>query len=120
MLEVGPTRGRLEVVADQVSSPTVTRDLAAALVEVVERGRYGTVHRTNQGHCSRADLARAVFELADLDVEVVDTTSARLARPAPRPSWSVLDDRHARTQGLTDLPHWRGGLARLLAELGAT
>jgi dTDP-4-dehydrorhamnose reductase len=120
MLERGPTRGRLEVVADQVSSPTVTRDLATAIVEVVERGRYGTVHRANHGHCSRADLARAIFELGDVDVEVVDITSARLGRPAPRPTWSVLDDRHARTQGLTELPHWRDGLARLLAELGVT
>jgi dTDP-4-dehydrorhamnose reductase len=119
MLEHGATRGRLEVVSDQVSSPTVTRDLAAAIVEVITHGRYGTVHRTNEGRCSRADLARAIFELTDRDVEVVDTTSARLDRPAARPTWSVLDDRHARTQGLTPLPHWRDGLARLLAELGA-
>lgn len=119
MLELGASRDRIEVVADQVSSPTVTRDLATAIVEVVTQGRYGTVHRTNQGRCTRAELARAVFELAGMDVEVVDTTSARLSRPAPRPTWSVLDDRHARTQGLTDLPHWRDGLRRLLAELGA-
>jgi dTDP-4-dehydrorhamnose reductase len=61
-----------------------------------------------------------VFELADLNVEVVDTTSARLGRPAERPTWSVLDDRHARTQGLPELPHWRDGLARLLTELHVT
>jgi dTDP-4-dehydrorhamnose reductase len=119
MLELGATRDRIEVVTDQVSSPTVTRDLAAATVEVVAHGQYGTVHRTNQGRCTRADLARAVFELAGLDVEVVDTTSVRMARPAPRPTWSVLDDRHARTQGFSELPHWRDGLRRLLLELGA-
>lgn len=119
MLELGATRDRVEVVTDQVSSLTVTRDLAAAIVDVIAHGRYGTVHRTNQGRCSRAALARAIFAEAGMDVEVVDTTSARLARPAARPAWSVLDDRHARTQGLADLPHWRDGLQRLLEELGA-
>ncbi len=119
MLELGASRDRIEVVADQVSSPTVTRDLATAIVEVVAQGRHGTVHRTNRGRCTRADLARAVYELAGMDIEVVETTSARLSRPAPRPTWSVLDDRHARTQGLSDLPHWHDGLRRLLAELGA-
>ncbi|MFP4149126.1 MAG: dTDP-4-dehydrorhamnose reductase [Nitriliruptoraceae bacterium] len=118
LLELGEHRDRLEVVTDQVGAPTVTRDLATAIVEVIAHGRYGTVNRTNQGWCSRADLARAVFELAGLDVEVIDATSARLTRPAPRPAWSVLDDRHARTQGLSDLPHWRDGLRRLLQELG--
>ncbi|MFP4310735.1 MAG: dTDP-4-dehydrorhamnose reductase [Nitriliruptoraceae bacterium] len=104
LLELGEHHDRLEVVADQVGAPTVTRDLATAIIEVIAHGRYGTVHRTNQGRCSRADLARAVFALAGLDVEVVDTISARLTRPARRPSWSVLDDRHARTQGSATCP----------------
>ena len=122
MLRLGRERGQVSVVTDQVGSPTFTRDLAVAIREVVDAGiatgRYGTVNRTNAGRCSWFELAEAVFELAGLDVEVAPTTSAAFARPAARPEWSVLDDRHARTQGLSPLPHWRDGLARMLGELG--
>ena len=117
MLKLGAEHGRVRVVTDQVGSPTFTRDLAAAIREVTDAGRYGTLHRTNTGSCSWFELATAVFELSGMDVEVAPTTSAEFARPAPRPAWSVLDDRHARTQGLSALPHWRDGLARMLAEL---
>ena len=118
MLRLGAEHGRVRVVTDQVGSPTFTGDLAVAIREVTDSGRFGTLHRTNAGHCSWFDLATAVFELAGMDVEVAPTTTAGFARPAPRPDWSVLDDRHSRTQGLSALPHWRDGLARMLAELG--
>jgi dTDP-4-dehydrorhamnose reductase len=117
MLGLGRGRDRVEVVDDQVGSPTYTRDLAAAIREVAVSGRYGTVHRTNAGRCSWHELAVAVFELAGLEVEVVPTTSDAFQRPAARPAWSVLDDRHATASGLSPLPHWRDGLARLLEEL---
>lgn len=118
MLRLGRERGQVSVVTDQVGSPSFTRDLAVAVREVVEAELYGTVNRTGVGQCSWFELAEAVFELAGLDVEVAPTTSAAFGRPAARPEWSVLDDRHARTQGLSPLSHWRDGLARLLSELG--
>jgi dTDP-4-dehydrorhamnose reductase len=119
MLRLGEERDELDVVDDEVGSPTFTRDLASAIRELAGTGRYGTVHLTNQGTCSWYELACAAFELAGVEVEVRRTTAARFARPAPRPSWSVLSDRHARTTGLSPLPPWRDGLARLVAELEA-
>ncbi len=118
MLRLGLEHGQVSVVTDQVGSPSYTRDLAASIRELVETRRYGTINRTGAGRCSWFELAEAVFELAGLDVEVAPTTSAAFGRPAARPEWSVLDDRHARTQGLSVLPHWRDALARLVAELG--
>ncbi len=118
MLRLADERDRVEVVDDQIGSPTYTRDLAAAIREVAASGRYGTVHRTSDGRCSWFELASTLFELAGIDVAVEPMKSDRLRRPAARPSWSVLDGRHARSSGLSDLPHWRDGLERLLAELG--
>ena len=118
MLRVGREQGRARVVDDQIGSPTVTRDLAAAIRELAVTGRYGTYHRTNAGRCSWFDLAAATFELAGLDVELEPMKSDELDRPAPRPAWSVLSDRHSMLAGLRPLPDWRDGLARLLDELG--
>lgn len=118
MLQVGRERGRADVVDDQVASPTFARDLAVAVREVAVSGRYGTWNRTNRGTCSWFELAQAVFEQAGLDVHLTRIGSQELDRPAPRPRYSVLSDLHATACGLASLPHWRDGLAALLAELG--
>jgi dTDP-4-dehydrorhamnose reductase len=118
MLRLGHEGRPVRVVDDQVGSPTATPDLAAAIRELAVSGRFGTWHRTNRGTCSWFELAQAVFELADLEVDLAPQPSRALERPAPRPSWSVLDDRHATLAGLTPLRHWREALARVLDSLG--
>ncbi|MDX1658050.1 MAG: dTDP-4-dehydrorhamnose reductase [Nitriliruptorales bacterium] len=120
MLRVGRERGEATVVDDQVGSPTFTRDLAAAIRELAVSGRYGTYHRTNSGECSWFDLAAATYELAGVDVELHRMSSDDLDRPAPRPAYSVLSNRHAVLSGLMTMPHWRDGLRRMLTELGET
>lgn len=119
MLELADRGGPVRVVDDQFGSPTFTADLAPALRELAASDRYGTWHRTNAGHTSWHDLAAAVFELADRDVDLGPQPSSALDRPAPRPPWSVLDATHATTAGLQAMPTWRDGLADLLVELGA-
>lgn len=117
MLRVGREQGTARVVDDQVGSPTFTRDLAAALREVAVSGRHGTWNRTNTGSCSWYELAATIYELAEVDVDLSPMSSDELDRPAPRPAYSVLSDRHATAAGLTPLPHWRDGLAAMLDEL---
>lgn len=118
MLRVGRERGEARVVDDQVGSPTFTRDLSAAIRELAMSGRFGTYHRTNSGVCSWYDLAAATYDLAGVDVDLRRMSSDELDRPAARPSYSVLSDRHSVLSGLREMPHWRDGLARLLVELG--
>jgi dTDP-4-dehydrorhamnose reductase len=118
MLRVGKEQGSARVVNDQVGSPTFTRDLAASLRRLSVSGRFGTYHRTNSGQCSWFDLAAATYELAGVEVDLQPMSSDELDRPAPRPSYSVLSDRHATLAGLAPLPPWREGLRDLLDELG--
>lgn len=120
MLRLARERGEVAVVDDQVGSPTCTRDLAAAIVELAHSDRYGTWNRTGSGWCSWYELAAAVFELSDIEVELTPQPSSALDRAAPRPAWSVLDATHAEGCGLLVLPHWRDGLERLLAEMAGT
>jgi dTDP-4-dehydrorhamnose reductase len=120
VLRRGRESGEVSVVDDQRGCPTFTRDLAAAIDELVASGRYGTVHRTNTGICSRFELAEAAVELAGADVVVHRRSTTDAPGEAPRPAWSALDPMHAVASGLAALPSWRDGLARLLDELAGS
>ncbi len=114
------TRGRegraLEVVDDQMGIPTYTADLAGKLVEVVERGGFGTYHITNTGQCSWYDFACKILELSKIDnVSLKAIKSWELARPARRPSFSVLDNLLLRLEGLSPLRDWEEALREYLS-----
>jgi dTDP-4-dehydrorhamnose reductase len=83
--------GPVEVVDDQVGSPTYVADLADALLQVAEDGVPGPIlHAANEGAVSRFEQARAVFEECGADAaRVLPVSSAKNPRPAPRPSYSV-------------------------------
>ncbi|QBI20300.1 dTDP-4-dehydrorhamnose reductase [Egibacter rhizosphaerae] len=119
MLRLGRERDRVEVVTDQVGTPTFAFDLAEAIRQLTVTRRYGTFHVTNAGACTWFDYAEAIFEEAGLDVEVAPTTAAAFGAPAPRPANSRLEGRHAAMAGLGALPHWRDGLRRLVRALEA-
>jgi len=118
MLRLADGGGPVRVVDDQTGSPTTTRDLAAAVRALAVSGRHGTVHLVNEGAATWFDVAAAVFALAQREVDLAPQSSSTIARPAPRPAWSVLDTTHARTSGIGPLPHWHDALGRLLDELG--
>lgn len=117
MLRLGAERDRLEVVDDQTGAPTFAFDLAPALRALAASGRYGTYHLTNTGQCTWYELAGAIFEDAGLSVELAPTDTASFGAPAPRPAFSVLDNRMAGLVGLPPLPHWRDSLRTLLTRL---
>lgn len=110
--------GTVDVVADQVGSPTYRGDLAGALLEVAEGAISESIlHAANGGETSRFEQARAVFELLGADpdrVRPVDT--GRHPRPAPRPPYSALSGRRSAEAGLTPLRPWRDALAAALAD----
>ncbi|MDT5129944.1 MAG: dTDP-4-dehydrorhamnose reductase [Mycobacterium sp.] len=109
--------GTVDVVADQIGSPTFVGDLVGALLEAAD----GTIsepvlHAANGGEASRFEQARAVFELLGADparVRPIDTD--RHPRPAPRPPYSALSGGRSAAAGLTPLRPWRDALASALA-----
>lgn len=105
-------RRTVDVVDDQIGSPTYAADLAAALLELAATPTAPRVlHATNTGTASWFDLARAVFAEIGADPERVrPCDSTAFARPAARPAYSVLSDRTWRAAGLTPLRDWRAAL----------
>ena len=118
MLRAARERGSLRVVADQWGSPTWTGHLAPALVRLVERGVLGTFHLTNSGSTTWCGFAEAILEEAGIEVPVEPIPTADYPTPAPRPAYSVLDNRAWRRLGEAPLPSWRSGLRAYLAERG--
>lgn len=118
ILRLGRERPVLSFVDDRFGSPTTTADLALGIRRLVDTGVHGTTHLTNSGTASWYDLAVAVVELADLPARVERRATQLGERPAPRPSWSVLDGARAAALGVGPLPHWRVALAQLLEQLG--
>ena len=91
ILRAVETRPQLSVVNDQIGSPTYTRDLAAAIRDLVTKDARGIVHITNVGICSWFDFAREILAQSGRgSVPVHSITTDQSARPARRPHYSVL------------------------------
>ena len=109
-------RGPLDVVDDQVGSPTWTGDLADALLALAEGRTPGTFHVANGGAVSRCDFARAILEEAGKDPSRVRAVATKDAapRPAARPLYAPLDGVAWRDAGFDTLPDWRDALKRAM------
>jgi dTDP-4-dehydrorhamnose reductase len=110
MLRLAKEGKRLPVVTDQVCTPSYTVDVATGAAELIGKERFGLYHLTNAGATTWYDFARTIFEMSGVKVDLVETTSAALARPARRPSYSVL------ATALPPLRSWRDALAGYLKE----
>jgi dTDP-4-dehydrorhamnose reductase len=109
----------LKMVADQRLQPTFTADLAAALVEAVDRDVSGVLHLTASGACSWFDFTRAIMDIAavDVDIEPVQTTSGGPGS-VDRPLNGVLARPRADALGLTPLRSWREALEDYMGRAG--
>ncbi|MCL4836587.1 MAG: NAD(P)-dependent oxidoreductase [Thermoanaerobaculia bacterium] len=106
---------RIAVVDDQAGAPTYAPHLAAAILDLLERGAEGIVHYRDREPVTWAGFARAVFEEWLPEVEIVPVTTAEVPRPAPRPAYSVLDvAKVERILGRKVAP-WRLGLVEHLS-----
>ena len=110
MLKLAETHKELNVVGDQFGSPTSTRDLAKAIIALIDTEYYGTFHGTCEGECSWYDFACKIFELKEIDVKVNKVTSEEFVRPAKRPKFSVLDNFMLKLYGLNSFRNWEEAL----------
>lgn len=117
MLRLERERDTVDVVADQIGSPTWVVDLADALIKLgTSDVPCGVLHYVNTGQASRFGLAREVFRLADADPQrVYPVDSAAFPRRARRPAWSVLSTQAWVAAGLGRPRPWPDALAAALA-----
>ena len=117
MLRLAETKKKLNVVNDQIGSPTYTPDLARLLADMTASEKFGIYHATNESFCSWADFVREIFKQAGLDVEVDGVPTIEYPTPARRPFNSRLSKKSLNEAGFDRLPPWEDALKRYLVEL---
>lgn len=110
MLELGQRGQEINVVGDQYGSPTSTKDLAYAIINLMETEHYGTFHGVCKGQCSWYDLAVKIFQLRGMDVVVKQVTSKEFPALAKRPKYSVLENFMLDLYGLNEFRDWEEAL----------
>jgi len=120
MLRLGKERDSLNVVCDQVGSPTYTADLAPLLCEIALSDKFGIYHATNEGTCSWAEFAQEIFRQAELSVNVNPIPTSEYPTKATRPLNSRLDKTCLVEAGFNPLPHWAESLKQYVSALSVS
>ena len=119
MIKLSDKYRELNVVDDQIGSPTYTVDLSKLLVDMAHTNKYGTYNATNTGYCTWAEFAEEIFNTCGLDVKVNHVSTdeyfkgkAHTTRPVnSKFNWSKLEE-----NGFTKLPEWQDALRRYIKE----
>jgi dTDP-4-dehydrorhamnose reductase len=115
ILKLAASRPALDVVNDQRGSPTYAVDLAPAIVQLCRKNATGIVHVTNAGDCTWFEFAGEIIQSAGLATTLRPVSSLQMARPAPRPAYSVLSPTRLHALGI-EMPSWHDALRRYLEQ----
>ena len=126
MLRLGKERPSLNVVFDQIGTPTNARDLAKTVLKIIQKVNNqevspeilrGVFHYSNEGVTSWYDFTKAIFEIREIDCQVNPIESSQYPTPAARPPFSVLNKQKIRDVFGIEILHWRDSLKAVLKEL---
>lgn len=120
ILRLASERTEINVVSDQVGSPTYAGDLAAAIVAIMdseERIEHeGIYHYSNEGVCSWYDFAAEIVRLSGKECRVKPVTTADYPTKTQRPAYSVLDKSKIKKTFGIEIPEWKDALAKMMNE----
>ncbi len=124
MLRLGTERKQLHVIFDQVGTPTLARDLAQAIISIIQQTSTdacefipGIYHYSNEGVCSWYDFATEIMSIAQLDCQVNPLESKDYPTPVARPHYSVLNKSKIKTTFNLSIPYWKTSLTACIKEL---
>lgn len=120
MRRLGGEKSELNVVADQIGTPTFAADLADAIVKIIPQmtvENSGIYHFTNEGVCSWYDFATEIMKLSNLDCIVNPIKTEQYPTPAARPFYSVLDKDKIKSVFGINIKHWKDSLIKCINQL---
>ena len=122
MMRLTAEREQLNVVFDQVGTPTYAGDLALAIFTIIEGGFYngneGVYHFSNEGVCSWYDFATEIaIASGNINCKVNPCHSNEFPSPVKRPSFSVLDKTKIKNTFGIEVPHWRDSMLYCIKRL---
>lgn len=119
MLKLGAERDELNIIADQIGTPTYAIDLANAILAIIKSGKtaYGVYHYSNEGVTSWYDFAQGIFELSDTVVKLFPIPTSKYPTRAVRPKFSVMDKTKIKETFELEIPYWRDSLSVCINQL---
>ncbi len=113
MLRLAGERDSVGVVDDQTGTPTNTNDLAEALIKIIVSGKkeYGIYHYSNEGQATWYDLAKKIFEINNIAIDLRPIPTTAYPTPAKRPEYSVLDKSKLKRVFGLEINNWDVALA---------
>ena len=120
MRKLGAEKESINVVADQIGTPTYAGDLADAIVKILPQMNLktrGIYHFTNMGVCSWYDFAHEIMDLSGLQCRVNPIKTTEYPTRAKRPYYSVLDKSDIINTFGVEIPYWKDSLKKCIAEL---
>jgi dTDP-4-dehydrorhamnose reductase len=129
MLRLGKERDSLNVIFDQIGSPTYATDLAQAILEMLnsellmlneantdstQNSAFKIYHYSNEGVCSWYDFAKAIFELSEIHCQVNPIETKDYPTPAQRPHYSLLNKTKFKQDSGVQISYWKDALRHCL------
>mgnify|MGYP000572001797 CR=1 FL=1 len=119
MQRLGKDRQTLNVIFDQVGTPTWAGDLATVILEIlsqIEKGgkQSGLYHYSNEGIASWYDFAVEIMQISGIDCKVYPIETKEYPTPAPRPAYSVLNKAKIKKDFQLEIPHWKESLKKCI------
>ncbi len=113
MLRLAREKKELNVVSDQVGTPTYAHDLAKTILDILPKIKNKDVeiyHYSNDGKCTWYDFAKAIFEIKGISIMVNPIPTSAYPTPAKRPKYSMLDKTKIKGKYQMEIPHWKDSL----------
>ena len=117
MQRLGKERNELNIIDDQIGSPTYTADLAPLLVDMMEIDKYGVYHATNEGFCSWYQFANEIFKQSNIQVKTNPILTNQYPTLAKRPINSKMSKAKLIENNFQLLPNWKQALDDYLLRL---
>nr|WP_257788334.1 dTDP-4-dehydrorhamnose reductase [Clostridium saccharoperbutylacetonicum] len=116
MIKLGKEKKEIDVVCDQIGSPTYSVDLANFICELIQTDKYGIYHATNEGFCSWADLAEKALEIEKIECKIKRVLATSYKSAARRPLNSKLSKNSLIDNGFNVFPTWENAVERYLKD----
>ena len=126
MIRLGNAREELNIIFDQIGTPTYARDIAKAILQLIQKAENqeikreklnGIFHFSNEGVASWFDFAKAIFEIKKIECKVYPIETKDYPTPALRPHFSLLNKAKIKTAFGLEIPYWRDSLQECLLEM---
>lgn len=122
MIRLMTEREQISVIDDQIGSPTYAKDLAQAIVDIIQSDQWveGIYHYSNEGVISWFDFAVAIRDACHLSCEIIPIPSSQYPTPAKRPKYSLLDKSKIKSNFKVKVPFWEDSLIQMLNNLNTS